>query len=254
MLDSLTIELATIVGLVGGMLLATELCYRAGRWQAQRTTADKAQLGTIQGAILALLGLLLGFSFSGAATRFVDRQDHIVEEANAIGTAYLRADLLPPAHRDALQDCLRRYATSRVRWFVDYTPARYPELASETASLHNEMWQAALAGIQETPQFAVTVLPPINDVIDLHTSRIAAGRRHMLVLIVVMLFICALIAMATVGYGCGLDGHRATTLTSALCLLVATVLWITIDLDYPRDGLIRIDQQPILEALESLGN
>lgn len=243
------------MGILVLLLLATfgsmEVGYLWGVQRSRKGQSDVAQLGTIQGAILGLLGLLLGFSFSGAATRFVDRQDLIVQEANAIGTAYLRADLLTDPHAEFLRKTLETYVQDRVSFFQTGTALIEPGLAQRTAQQHRDMWQAALEGVQETSHVAVVVLPAVNDVIDLHTTRIATAHRHLPLLIITLLVVCAALGMLSVGFGCGLSGKRSRLMTSSLALLVCTVLWVTIDLDYPRHGGIQIRQQPLLDLLES---
>lgn len=253
-LDTILLEVVTFVGLTGSVLGVMEWSYRVGRGHRESHSADRGQLGTIQGAILGLLALLLGFAFAGASARFVERQDVIVSEANAIGTAYLRADLLPTPHDQQLRDVLRRYTDVRIEFFEDNRLRHWSEIQAETARLHAEMWSIAQHSAAEQPLLAMTVLPPVNEVIDLHTTRVAAMRRHLPLVIMALLVVCAWIAIATVGYGCGLGGQRTFWATTALGLLIALVLWITFDLDYPRRGLIRINQQPILELREGLGS
>lgn len=254
MLDTILLEVATFVGLTASVLGVMEWSYRVGRGQRESHSADRGQLGTIQGAILGLLALLLGFAFAGASARFVERQDVIVSEANAIGTAYLRADLLPSPHDQQLRDVLRRYTDVRIEFFEDNRLRHWSEIQAETARLHAEMWSTARNGVAEQPLLAMTVLPPVNEVIDLHTTRVAAMRRHLPLVIMALLVVCAWIAVASVGYGCGLGGQRTFWATTALGLLIALVLWITFDLDYPRRGLIRINQQPILDLREGFGS
>ena len=89
------------------------------------------------------------------------------------------------------------------------------------------------------------VLPPINDVIDLHSTRIAAGRKHLPGLVVGLLIACSLLALAVIGYGGGIGGHRRAPLTVSLTLLIGLSLWITIDLDHPRAGLLRLSDDPL---------
>src|SRR5215813_9733585 len=103
-------EVCVAIAILGGLLISIEIGFRVGRHAAERNDAlASGQIGAIQGATLGMLALLLGFSFAGAAARFLERQDLIVTEANAIGTAYLRADLLDEPYRAQLRACLARY-------------------------------------------------------------------------------------------------------------------------------------------------
>src|SRR5688500_15183798 len=133
-------ELAIGVGLLLGLLAAVE----AGYWIGRRRVAaaqDGApggggQVGAIQGAMLGLLGLLLGFSFAGAASRFIERQDLIVQEANAIGTAYLRADVIPEPHASELRQGLADYVAHRLDASKRLAKGLPPNFGPEIAALH----------------------------------------------------------------------------------------------------------------------
>jgi hypothetical protein len=91
----------------------------------------------------------------------------------------------------------------------------------------------------------VVVLPPVNDVIDLHSTRVAAGKRHVPMLVMVLLVACSMLAIGVIGYGCGMTGHRHQVMTGSLVLLIGATLWTTIDLDYPRAGIIQLNDGPL---------
>ncbi|MCC7376346.1 MAG: hypothetical protein IT581_16935 [Verrucomicrobiales bacterium] len=238
--------------LLGGLLAALEISFRLGRRAKQRSGDDKAQMGTIQAAVLGMLGLLLGFSFAGAAGRMEQRQDLLLAEANAIGTAFLRADLLPVATRGSLKALLLSYARNRVRLHDALEKRQFASIRSEAEVLHTQIWGAALRGVEASPSATMAVLPAINEVIDLHSARLEARSRHLPGLVVGLLVVSSLIAVGTVGYGCGLAGRRNPAFTTALALLVASVLWVVIDLDYPRVGVIRMNQDTMLELVANL--
>lgn len=246
------IPILVAVMLLGGLLAALEVSFRLGRRAKQRSGDDKAQMGTIQGAVLGLLGLLLGFSFAGASGRFQQRQDLIVAEANAIGTAFLRAELLPEATRGTLRSLLLAYAQNRLRLYEALDARRLSAVRLEAGALHNQLWAAALRGTANSPAYVMAVLPPINEVIDFSATRADAAERHLPGLVVGLLVASSMVAVGTVGYGCGLAGRRNPAFTTALALLVAAVLWVVIDLDHPRVGIIRINQSAMLELVASL--
>jgi hypothetical protein len=240
-------ELSVAVALVAALLGALELGFRCGRRAHQGKDAlTGGQVGAIQGALLGLLGLLLAFSFAAAGARFLERQDLIVVEANAIGTAYLRADLLDEPHRSDLRAALKRYtehridATSRLG-----TPKWDPSVLDEVDALHERIWSAALAGVEDRPHTLVGVLPPVNEVIDVHSLRIAAGRKHIPLIVMGLLIVCSTLSVAVIGYGCGMGGARRAPLTVPLALIIGAALWITIDLDHPRAGLLQLSDQPL---------
>jgi hypothetical protein len=203
--------------------------------------------------MLGLLGLLLGFAFSGATSRFMDRQQVIVAEANAMGTAYLRADLLPADVAEGLRAELRRYADRRIELFQEIDPASAGRLEREMEEMHPRLWDAARAGVAAKPEVMMAVLPPVNEVIDLLAKRNAMTRMHMPRLVVVVLIAAAAIAMGTIGYGSGLAHRRPRVLTLCFATLIAMVMWITIDLDHPRAGMIRMSEQPLVDARAGMG-
>ena len=237
------------LGLLCALYVALELGYAYGRWTARRSEANVvSQIGTVQGALLGLLGLLLGFSFAGAASRFMERQDLIVSEANALGTAHLRAELLDEPQRSELRGELRRYLAYRVSASQQLQRGLSPETHGEIEAQHAAIWRAAKAGVQARPELAVAVLPPVNEVIDLHATRVAAGRKSLPRLVLGLLILSCVAALGTIGYGAGLAGRRNLPIALSFALLVSAALWITIDMDRPRQGLLQLDDS----ALEQL--
>jgi len=244
--ESAWLEVLIVAGLVGTMFLALELSYRLG-YRRKVARGEEVQLGPIQGAVLGLLALLLGFSFAGSTTRFIARQDLIVSEANAIGTSYFRADLLDEPYRHELRELLRTYTAVRIAWFNEMNLERQASLGRDAGRLHPRSFQAAAQGVERAPQFAVVVLQPVNEVIDLHAARVSALWRHLPLLVIAALVVCAALGLVTVGYSCGLARHRSLVFSYAFALLIAAALWMTIDLGYPRRGLMRVNQQPMVD-------
>jgi hypothetical protein len=246
-------ELVIGLGLFVSLLAALEAGYRLGRRRAQagREAPGGGQVGAIQGAMLGLLGLLLGFSFAGAASRFIERQDLIVQEANAIGTAYLRADLIPDPQAPQVRQVLAEYVAHRLKVSKHLAEGFPPNFEADVAAFHARLWQAAKDGVLARPEMAVAVLDPVNEVIDLHSTRMASGRKHLPKVVLALLVACSMLSMAVLGYGCGCgtSGGRWPWLNGSLVILIAAALWTTIDLDHPRAGLIRLSDAP-LEQLD----
>jgi hypothetical protein len=242
----IAVPLATLV-LLGGAL---EVGFRRGyrRRAAEPDAHLTSQVGAIQGAILGLLGLLLAFSFAAAATRFLERQDLIVAEANAIGTAALRAELLAEPYRSELRSALQRYTERRIEVAKSFAVAIDPAVLVEVEQRHGEIWRAAREGVLAQPSLTLAVLVPVNEVIDLHATRVAAARKHLPLPVLGLLFACSALAIAIAGYGCGVDDRRRSPLSIGLTLLITVALWITIDLDHPRVGMMQVDDAP-LESL-----
>jgi hypothetical protein len=242
-------EILVCAALFGLLLASLEAGFRAGRRTARDEDARAGgQVGALQGAILGLLGLLLAFSFAAAGARFLERQDLIVAEANAIGTSFLRADLLDEPHRSQLRAALRRYTEHRIQLSAQLRGGLEPSALQEIERLHAHIWSAAVAGVGARPASALAVLAPVNEVIDLHSTRVGAGRKHLPLLVLGLLIACSALAVGVIGYGCGMGGRRRAPMTMSLALLIGSALWITIDLDHPRGGLMRLSDAP-LEAL-----
>lgn len=251
-------EIGLAAALLLGFFASVETGFLIGRRRARAPGREKdaaSHLGTIQGAMLGLLALLLGFAFSGATSRFIQRQDIMVQEANAIGTAFLRADLLPAEHRDRLRAALRAYTDARLDLFAESDMGVWGEAAEKHArlvALQSPLWSVTVAGVAERPAAMVAVLPPVNEVIDLLALRDAAIRRHLPAEVLGLLIGCAVVALATIGYGQGLASRRGGSAAVALCILTAAALWVTIDLDYPRRGLIQVNDAPLRAVRESI--
>lgn len=228
------------------LLAALELGFRSGRRaRSDAEPGGAGQVGAIQGAVLGVLGLLLAFSFAAAGSRFLERQDMIVAEANAIGTAHLRADLLAEPHRTAMRETLRGYTKHRVEVTRVVRRSIPPEQLREVDRFHDALWRHALAGVTENPAATMAVLTPVNEVIDMHSNRIAAGKKHLPLLVLGLLIASSVLAIGVIGYGCGMAGRRRIALAIPLTLIISTALWITIDLDHPRGGFLRLSDAPL---------
>ena len=228
-----------------GMLL----CLAIGRWvgvrRMRQVTADARQgIGAIEGAVFGLMGLLIAFTFSGATSRFDTRRQLIVEEANAIGTAYLRLDLLPAAAQPALREHFRRYVDTRLAAYrkLPDIPAALEELARAT-TLQGEIWAQATAACQMEGAQGTTmlVLPALNAMIDITTTRTMATRTHPPWIIFVMLLVLTLTSALFIGYDTagGTTHHWLHILGFVIIMTVA--VYVIMDIEFPRFGLIRID-------------
>jgi hypothetical protein len=247
----------TAVLLAAGLLLAMFACLEIGHRLGRRRAAqdrEGAGAGVVDGAIFALLGLLIAFTFSGAASRFDQRRALIVEEANAIGTAYLRIDLVPAAAQVELRESFRRYLDARLAAYraipdLDKVNA---ELA-RAGRLQQEIWTKAVAASAGSPA-AVLVLPALNQMIDITTTRTMAGQTHPPVIIFALLFGLALLSALLAGHGMGLANRRNWLHTATFALALAGAVYVIIDIEYPRVGLIRVDafDAVLVELRESM--
>jgi hypothetical protein len=199
----------------------------------------------MEGAVFALLGLLIAFTFSGAAARFDARRELVVEEANAIGTAYLRLDLLPADAQAALRDLFRRYLDTRLEAY-----AALPDLDRARAALARanalqaQIWPEALSasGRSPYPSAAVLLVPALNQMFDIATTRTATTFMHPPPVIFLMLAGIALLSAFLAGHGMAVAGRQAHWLHPlAYAFLLAVTFYVIVDLEYPRLGVIRVD-------------
>ncbi|HVP54638.1 MAG TPA: DUF4239 domain-containing protein, partial [Candidatus Eisenbacteria bacterium] len=191
-----------VIVLCAGMVGCFDLGQRLGA-RAARKEGGKVGLGAIEGAIFALLGLLIAFTFSGAASRFEARRHLIVEEANDIGTAYLRIDLLPAEAQPEIRDLFRNYVDARLsvyRHVYDLSVAR-AELA-RSQELQSQIWNKGVAAANQsnTTAASMLLLPALNTMFDITTVRTAATEDHPPVEIFLMLGLIALASSAMAGY------------------------------------------------------
>ena len=245
-MSSVLFNLGIAGSLLGLLLVALEVGYRRGRRAvALHDVASSAQVGAVQGALLGMLGLLLAFSFAAAGGRFLERQDMIVAEANAIGTAWLRADLIDEPARSELRSALRDYTAHRIAIASSSRSQLGEADHAEVERLHARVWQSAVAGVGARPEAMLAVLNPVNEVIDLHSTRFYAAQKHIPALVLVLLIASSVLAIGVIGYGCGVAGRRSIAMTVPLTFVIGVALWVTIDLDYPRRGLLQLSDAPL---------
>ncbi len=245
------IDILVAIALVALVIAASEVGYRIGA-RRKSTPEERSQVGVLQASMLGLLGLLLGLAFSNATSRFIQRQNLVVQEGNAMGTFFLRADLLSLEHRDAIQRSLRQHADARIELFREKEPEKAAPITARIDEINDRLWQLAVVGVRERPEVMMGVLPPLNELIDQSAVRSSLSKRHLPGLVVMVLVASAMLSMACMGYGSGLVKRHPQSILWALATLIAMVLWITFDLDYPRHGMIRLSEQPLLDARESM--
>ncbi len=229
------------------LLAALEAGFRHGRRTSRHVPPDdRPQVGTVQGAVLGLLALLLGFSFAMAASRFEVRKQVVLDEANALGTAYLRTRLLPQPQRAEAAEKLREYTAVRVTGYRrGATAADVAATDRELVRLQGVLWELAGQALDRNPESEAAALfaQSLNDVIDLHEKRVCSLENHVPPVIVLVLVVASAAALALTGYGGGLSGVRNVVPNGIAVALVVVVLGLVIDLDRPGQGLIQIGQK-----------
>jgi len=251
-LDLIPLWLFLLLAIAVGML-AVESGYRFGRWRHSRVSEEKdAPVAAMVASILGLLALLLGFTFSLAASRFEARRQAVLEEANAIGTTYLRARLLPEPQRSEIMDLLRHYTELRVH---NLTEATMAELITRSEELHEQVWSRAVAVADRNPGSIMTGLfiQSLNQMIDLHSKRVFVGLRSRIpVSIWLVLFGLTGIGLGSVGYQAGLSGTRRSPEMPVLTLAFAAVFFMIVDLDRAHEGILRVSQQSMIDLLKTM--
>ncbi len=244
------------LGLLAAMLLAMVAAYFIGSRSQRRTTEEgRSQTTAVQGSMLGLLALLLGFTFSLGLSRHDTRSVAVVEEANAIGTAWLRTDLLPEDLRISAKEDLRRYARLRLEAAevsADQHQTRKRLVANAEAAFA-ELWaQAAEHAEGKGGPAAVSYAASLNDMIDALGARDAAIERHVPEIVLFMLFGTFILSGAMLGFSSGLAGSRPATPVYLMLVLIVLLVFMIIDLDRPRRGLIEVDQRPLAALLETM--
>jgi hypothetical protein len=236
------------------MLAAHEVGFRFGcRPDNKPSEGTKSQISTVEAGILGVLGLLLGFTMSMAVARFEARKQLVLEEANAIGTAYLRTQLLAAGEGREIADLLREYANIRVP--REDSRDVYEHILSarqESARLQDAFWHRAASYGQKEPIQTRLLLQSLNEVIDADAARWTAFQNHVPETIIYVIVLVALLVSLIVGYTFGLGGNRQLFSICMLSLAISLVLAVIIDLDRPRAGLIRVSQQPMLDLQRQL--
>lgn len=235
---------------------SAEIGFRAGRKvRSHIDSSSRSAIDGIQTAALGLLALLLAFTFSMAISRFETRRQLVVEDSNAIGTTFLRSRLLPEPHKGETAALLRRYVDSRLRLYeASIDRIKFEAAKSESEALHAQLWRHAVAAGEKDTHALTTSLfiQSLNEMIDLHETRIAALENHVPESVLLLLFVMGLAAMAMVGYGCGLGNRRNLFSISILSIFIAFVILVILDLDRPRRGAIRVGQKSMTDLRDSL--
>jgi hypothetical protein len=238
-------------GTIAAVLFAAILaCHALGRWIGKHSLARNgapvaATVGSLESAVFALLGLMIAFTFSGALNRFDVRRAQVVDEANAMGTAYLRIDLVPASAQASLRDNLRRYADARIATYraLPDVAAAGKELERSQA-LQADLWRDALAAVRmkgASPNAELLVVPALNAMFDIMTVRMVATRMHPPTVIYAMLIALALGAALLAGYQSAADKDEDWIHRLGFALIISLTLYVILDLEHPRLGLIRID-------------
>ena len=244
------------VGLFLALLAAAAMGFLLGRRRRANTDdTAKSQSNTIQGAVIGVLALLLAFSLSMAITRYETRRQLVLDEANAIGTAYLRSKLLPEPYAAQAAGLLRQYVDNRLEFYnAGVDDERLAAANAQASQLQRQLWAIATAASTQDNRSVPAGLftQALNDTIDLQAKRLAATRNTVPETVLLLLFAVAIATAAIVGFNSGLSNQRNLFAALVLIVLVTLIIWVLIDLDRPRRGLILISQQSMIDVQQAI--
>jgi hypothetical protein len=232
------------------LLAAARVGARVRTWKSALTTEEQSDLELVRNATSTLLAVVIGFSLSMAVSRYDLRKTYEEEEANAIGTEYLRLDLMPAENARATRDLLRNYTRLRILFYSSQVPSELQRAEIDTAALQTELWASVsqAAASQPTPVTALAVAG-MNDVINSQGYALAAWRNRLPAEPWGLMLFVAL----TVNFLFGLGARRRMALTVwVLPLTVATAYLLIADTDSPRNGLVRVQPQNLLDVVRSM--
>jgi len=242
-----------------GMLIMLELGRRvAVRRRLKDPEDDKGGLGTVEAAIFAIFGLIVAFTFSGAATRFNEKRMLIAEEANAIEKAYLRLLLLPAESQPHFQELFRKYVDSRLETYrrLPNLKAAEQEMA-RSKKFQEEIWTEAIGGTIRSgshPDSGKLLLPALNEMFDIATTRTMALQQHPPSIIYTLLFLLGLLCSLLAGFRMAGSKHRSWLHILAFPVITVAITYVILNVEYPRAGLIRLEasEQLLLNVRQAM--
>jgi len=238
---------AVLVLVVGGTVAAGIV---GGRALRRRGDDAHESVGVVQGALLGLVGLVLAFGLSMAVGRYDTRRGLVVEEANAIGTTYLRAQLLPEPARTESLDLLRTYTDLAVE-LAGRAPGSdaFDAASAGMEQLHRELWRVAGEAIAAEPEASAPKLyvETLNDTIDRHTDRVTSLRNRVPGTVMVIEVVGSAVALGVLALHLSLLG-RGTATSLVAAVFVTLLLFVSFDLDRPQRGFIRVPRVALEEA------
>ena len=230
------------------ILLSYEGGFRAGRWRIRQPEAEhEVVVRSMVGGMLGLLTFILAFTFWIAATHFDAARQSILSQANAIRTAYLRADLLPEPHRTEIQNLLREYVDIRLE---AYQSQNFEPLFPRSRELHKRLWSEAVTAKEKisSPIYAGYFIQSLNEVIAMHNRQVMVRQEFRIPNIIWgVLYVITPLAVASIGCHGGLNGRRRPMVAVAFILIISVVVALIWDLDHPRRGSLRVSQQALID-------
>jgi hypothetical protein len=242
--------LLIVLGLSCGMVLLLEAGRRIGINAIKSDPVGSHQgLSPAEAGVFGLMGLIIALTFSGAASRFDQRRMLIIDEANDIGTAYLRIDLLPEDLQPAVRSDFRNYLEARIELYQNLADKnKLKDIEDKTASLQIKIWKESVSASKKTENSsaAILLLPALNSMFDICSTRTAIRQVHQPTIIFFLMILQALVCSLIAGYGMAIKKSRSWIHLIGFTLVLLITLLVIIDMEFPRVGFIRVDTLDIL--------
>ncbi|MGI0488589.1 hypothetical protein ACN4EK_24530 [Pantanalinema rosaneae CENA516] len=259
-MEFIAVALLSTTLLCLGMAGSIETGYRLGKRRLKKYPNSKTEgSGAVESSVFGILGLILAFTFTGTLSRYEHRVKLVLQEANAIGTAYLRLDLLPKDTQDKLRPLYREYVQSRINVFEYYRDRQLSHsYFRQSLNLQGQIWEIANAAVlvDKNPGVITLVLSSTNDMIDVANERLQATRTHPPMIVYILLFTLALASAFLVGQTMSANQRRPLLYMVTFCVTISAITYVILDLENPRLGLIRINlgDKVLVETLENIEN
>jgi hypothetical protein len=242
---------ALLIGVMLVVLLSVEVGYRLGRFRGGQVHEMETPVGEMVASTLGLLAFILAFTFGLAATRFDAKRQLVVDEANAVGTTYLRAEMLPE-RGDEIRALLREYVEVRIE---AVKPGKLAEGVRRSEDLQNRLWGLTVPIALKNPNSIIVGLfiQSLNEVIDLHTKRLTAALRNRIPFAIwAALYGISIFSFAAMGYHSGMTGTTRSLVIVVVALTFAVVIVLIADLDRSQEGSLTVSQQALVDLRQSM--
>ena len=257
-MESMVASLIFAVSLFLGMFLFLELGRRVAiRERAADGNKEAVGIAAVEGAVFALFGLLVAFTFSGSIERFDKHRELIAEETNTIGTAYLRLDLLSTNAQPEILDLFSKYMDARLEVFRKLPDIEAAKAALITSTSYQEkIWTKSVDACRmpdASPDACKLLLPALNSMIDITTTRAMAADLHPPLIVFMLLFGLGLVCSLFAGYGMA-SSRRSWIHILGFAVVTVITVFVILDIEYPRQGLFRADayDQVLIDLRQSM--
>ncbi|HVJ45470.1 MAG TPA: hypothetical protein VM511_03725 [Luteolibacter sp.] len=245
------------------VMLSIEVGYRLGHRSRRRSEDEKeSPVSAIAGSVLGLSAFMLAFTFSIVANRYDSRKELVREEANSIGTTYLRTDFLPEPDRDEAKALLKEYVSDRITTVEklrsgELTPEGLAEGLAKSGRTHRRLWEMAVTNARKdmNSDVAALYIDSLNGLIDIHALRVAVALQARIPTgIWFALSSVTVLGMASVGYQTGIAGSKRSLTKPVLAVSFSLVIALIAALDRPNGTYVKVSQQPFIDLLDSMSS